>query len=281
MFKFIKGFFRLLIILILLVVLLFTYARFLEPRILKDHPVSILSPRVSENSDGLKIALFADTHFGAFYTVSDFEKVIESINSNHPDLVIFAGDLIDKFDDYEGNVADISASLNRIQSKYGKFAVFGNHDYGGGAEREYSAIMENGGFTVLKNQYFALDELGISIIGIDDMLIGYGSTDIVSWARTDYFNIAISHAPDVLDEVLDANIDLMLSGHTHGRQVNLPPFDDYILPPGGKKYVKGIFDFENHRNTQLYVTPGLGTTQMPLRFLSPPEITFLTLRTGN
>lgn len=254
-----------------------TYARFIEPKMLKESEVSIPSPVVTENAHGLTIALFADTHFGEYYALTDFEKVITMINDRNPDIVIFAGDLIDSFYEYQGNVADISSALDKINSKYGKFAVFGNHDYGGGAERKYKEIMETGGFMVLKNEYYALDALGVSIIGIDDMLIGYGNTEIASWAREDYFNIAISHAPDVIDEVLNNNIDLMLSGHTHGRQVNLPILDEYILPPGGRNYVKGIFDFENHRNTQLYVNSGIGTTKKPIRFLSPPEITFLTI----
>lgn len=278
MFKFIKGFFRLLLILILIAALLFTYARFIEPKMLKDTAVSIASPHISETSNGVKIALFADTHFSEFYSLSDFEKVIKAINDSDPDIVIFAGDLIDSFHTYEGDITEISAALNRIQSKHGKFAVFGNHDYGGGAERVYEGIMTDGGFTVLQNEYYAIDELAISIIGIDDMLIGNGDTEIVSLARDDYFNVAISHAPDVVDEVLDSNIDLMLSGHTHGKQVNIPFVNDYILPPGGKKYVKGTFDFENQRDTQLYVTSGIGTTQLPLRFLSPPEVAILTLK---
>jgi predicted MPP superfamily phosphohydrolase len=81
----------------------------------------------------------------------------------------------------------------------------------------------------------------------------------------------------VIDDVLDYNVDLMISGHTHGRQINVKFFDDYILPPYGKKYISGLYDFDNERGSQLLVNCGIGMTKLPYRFMSPPELTIITL----
>jgi len=239
--------------------------------------VTIKSPQLSGEAENLKIAVFGDTHFSDYYSTEDFNKVLDKIGEMKPGMVVFTGDLIDHFDIYSDDTGAISDKLAKIEAPYGKFAIFGNHDYGGGAENEYESIMEAGGFTVLKNEYHAIDELGIAIIGIDDVIIGYGEPAIASWGRPDYFNIVLSHAPDVIDEVQDYHVNLMISGHTHGRQINLKFFDDYILPPYGKNYIEGLYRFSNERESQLYVNTGIGMTKLPYRFLSPPELTCITL----
>jgi predicted MPP superfamily phosphohydrolase len=263
--------------LIVVFLLLLCYARFIEPFTLKVNRVSVESPLVAGAAENLRIAVFGDTHFSDYYSPGDFEKAAAAINAAAPDLVVFSGDLIDHYDAYQGEPGAISAELAKIKAPLGKFAVFGNHDYGGGAEYKYPAIMEAGGFQVLKNEYYGLDELGIGLIGIDDVIIGYGDPSIAGWGREDYFNIVLAHEPDLADEVLKYNVNLMIAGHTHGRQINLGIFDGYILPPYGKKYISGAFQFDNGRNTLLYVNSGLGMTKLPLRFFSPPELTIITL----
>ena len=280
MFRLIKNIFRFVVLVLILGVLIVCYARYVEPQMLQVKDVTITSPHITGEAEDLKIAVFGDTHFGDYYTTDDFDKVLKDIKKMEPDLVVFDGDLIDHFDAYTEDVSVISKKLSEIEAPYGKFAIFGNHDYGGGAESKYQSIMEAGGFTVLKNGYHAIDELGIAVIGIDDVLIGYGNPSIASWGRPDYFNIVLAHEPDLMDDVLDYNVDLMIAGHTHGRQINLKFFDDYILPPYGKKYINGLYRFGNERKSQLFVNSGIGMTKLPFRFLSPPELTCITLKNG-
>lgn len=280
MFRLIKNIFRLIVLFLILGVLAVGYARYIEPQELQVKDITITSPHISGKAENLKIAVFGDTHFGDYYSTDDFNKVLKDIKKMKPDLVVFDGDLIDHFDAYAGDVGVISEKLSEIEAPYGKFAIFGNHDYGGGAENKYQSIMEAGGFTVLKNDYYAIDELGIAVIGIDDVLIGYGNPAIASWGRPDYFNIVLAHEPDLMDDVLDYNVDLMIAGHTHGRQINLKFFDDYILPSYGRKYISGLYRFDNERKSQLYVNSGIGMTKLPFRFLSPPELTCITLKNG-
>ncbi|MEA4989157.1 MAG: metallophosphoesterase [Anaerovorax sp.] len=278
MFRTIKSILRLFVLCIIIGAMIFTYARYLEPKMLQTKDIMVNSMRIQNQAEDLIVVAFADTHFSEYYTCKDFEKVVKHINQLQPDLVFFLGDLIDNYDTYNVDTKEISEQLSSIQATMGKFAIFGNHDYGGGSEHYYETIMNEGGFQVLINEYYGMDDYGISIIGIDDVLIGYGNSEIASYGRPDYFNLVLCHEPDVIDEILDYNVDLMLSGHTHGRQVDFKIFDDYILPPYGQKYPKGHYTFDNERGTQLYVNSGLGTTQLPLRFLSPPEITHVILQ---
>ena len=277
MFKIIKFFIKSFLLIVLILAGFLGYARFIEPNTLVEKSIEISSTYVSQNADNLKIAVFSDTHFSDDYDLKDFQKVVDSIEKNEPDLVLFAGDLIDNLDMFNGNTYEISNALKSIKAPLGKYSIFGNHDYGGGAENEYEKILSEGGFKVLKNQYFSLDSHKISIIGIDDFMLGYGDITKVTWARDDYYNILLCHEPDIIDSILDYNIDLMVSGHTHGGQIHIPGYTEDFLPPYGKNYIKGLFEFDNSRFSKLYVNPGLGTTKIPLRFLSKPEITYITI----
>lgn len=277
MFRFLKAILRLLVFLCLTGVLLFSYARYIEPHLLRTEDVSVYSTRVTAEQKELTIVAFADTHFSEYYTTKDFARVVKKVNALKPDLVFFLGDLIDHYNEYEGDPAEISRELSEIQAVYGKYAVFGNHDYGGGSENFYEDIMNAGGFQVLVNQHADLDALNLTIVGIDDIVIGYGDPAAASQCRTSTFNILLCHEPDIINEMTDYDIDLMLSGHTHGGQVRVPFFSDAYLPPYGQIYQRGMYRIENERKTTLYVNSGLGTTFLPLRFMSPPELTNLSL----
>ena len=273
---------RLLILLIflLLCISLLTYARFIEPFTLRTVETDIVSSHLPEEADGLRIAVFADTHFGEYYGAEHFDKVLAEIKRQKPDMVLFLGDLIDHYQEYTAaeDVSEISALLTQIPAPLGKYAIFGNHDYGGGAENNYQDVMEAGGFRVLVNEAFLLKEQGVCLLGIDDVLIGYGDPATVKKADPGLYNIVLAHEPDIVNNILESDFDLMLSGHTHGRQINISLFDDLILPQYGREYIHGLYPFSTPRDAQLYVTAGIGMTQLPLRFASPPELTILTLR---
>lgn len=279
MLKFFKTIFELFMLFLIITIIVFGYARYIEPFNLNSIETSLKAPnlKLESKEDKLKIAVFSDTHFSKWYTVNDFENVITAINQQSPDLVFFVGDLIDNFNSYNGDIDNITASLLKINAPLGKFAIYGNHDYGGGAEWKYESIMKEGGFEVLAGEYYSFDDLHLAIIGIDDILIGNGSPNIASWGRDDYYNIVLCHEPDIVDEILDYNVNLMVSGHTHGGQINIPGYTAKYLPAYGEKYLKGLFEFENDINTKLYVTSGVGMTKLPFRFLAPPDVTFITL----
>ena len=96
------------------------YAKFIEPDRLAVNKVSDISYSITEP---VTVAVFADTHFGFDYSIGDFEKVIDEINSNPPDIILFAGDLIDHLNEYNGDTALISRKLAELEANIGKYAV--------------------------------------------------------------------------------------------------------------------------------------------------------------
>lgn len=275
-----NKFFRITTILLVISVCLYTYARFIEPNMLSVHYENITNELISKNTNDIKVLQFSDIHLSEYFSVEDLQKVVNKINEEEPDLVLFTGDLIDHYYKYSytGDITQICGVLGQIDAPLGKYAIYGNHDYGGGAEKVYKDIMDDSGFVTLVNDSVDLKEYNLNVIGLDDSIFGNLDTEkLHELINDELFNIVISHEPDVIDLMLEYNIDLFLSGHSHGGQVHIP-FVKSILPPLGEKYTKGLYEFENHRNTKLYVNIGIGTSQIPFRFMAQPELTVFTLK---
>ena len=135
------------------------------------------------------------------------------------------------------------------------------------------------GFVLLKNEIASIDALGMNIIGLDESLLGYGTMTVTQKVENKYFNVVLSHEPDVIDEA-DVNVDLMFSGHTHGGQVRIPFVGAVLLPRLGRTYVDGRYDVTIGDGSEavLYVTSGIGMSKLPFRFLVTPEIVTITLQ---
>lgn len=268
-----------LVCIILLFAVLLGYARFIEPYSLTQREVRYNSEDLQELPGEIRIAIFADTHFSEYYTPENFQEVVNKINTQKPDFIFFLGDLVDDYSTYRGDIGKIEEGLASLKAGIGKYAVYGNHDYGGKMEFDYPEVMKAGGFQLLVNESAYIENLNLEIMGIDDMVIGYGDPSAAAELKDERYNIVLCHEPDIADRLRGYAVDLMLSGHTHGRQINLRFFDGYILPTYGKKYIKGQFEFEasGGRMMELYVTGGIGTTKIPMRFASPPEINMIEL----
>ncbi|MBE6030044.1 MAG: metallophosphoesterase [Clostridiales bacterium] len=252
---------------------IFAYARLIEPYMLENTEVEISSEGLVPYDD-FKVVLFGDTHLGFDYDLEHFDEVVDMINGENPDIIIFTGDLIDDLNIYEGDVSEVSEALSELSAPSGKYAVHGNHDYVRAGNDLYTEIMEAGGFDVLINETLYLPEYNINLFGVTDCLIGDGDVSFLNAAGPYTFNLVLCHEPDIFDWMDDYNVSLMLSGHSHGGQVRIPFYTDKYLPKYGMKYVNGLY--EAGENT-LYVTKGIGTTKLPLRFMAKPEIVTITL----
>ncbi|MGL5346290.1 MAG: metallophosphoesterase [Peptostreptococcaceae bacterium] len=267
----------LLIVLILTPIGVYFYSKYIEPNLLTIKKYDVQIP--DDVSDS-KIVFFSDTHFGKMYDQSNIEKIVKKINSQNPDIVIFGGDFLDNYarDRSFLDLDYLSSSLASIDAKYGKYAVLGNHDYGGGAIKVYGDIMSAGGFSIIKNDNVFIDKLGIKLIGFDDLLMGYTDSSLYS-IKSDNFNIVLSHEPDVVNKVSLKNYGLMLSGHSHGGQVSLPYVTQKVLPDGAKEYIKGRYDnIGINNNIDLFVSKGIGMTSVPFRLFNAPQIMVLDLK---
>lgn len=286
--KLVKGVMRLIrwvlslsVTLVLIVIGVYIYARYIEPELLIVKEQVVTTQSISLSKQPLKIVQFSDVHLGLGFTNNHLNKVVERINKLEPDLIIFTGDLIDDNKEFT-QVEETAAILKKLKATYGKFAVYGNHDHGGNGTKRYAKILTASDFHLLVNEseWITLENgQRIHLIGIDDKLLGKVDIDkAMKGIQKSAYNIFISHAPDVADEVLSYPIDLQLSGHSHGGQVRIPFIGAPFTPPYGNKYVKGKYTFENNRRMTLYVNSGIGTSQMRYRFGNIPEITCLIIK---
>lgn len=236
---------------------LLLYARFVEPARLTVRTRTVQAEGLSRS---LKVVFLTDTHFGRWYDVDRAARLVDAINARQPDVVLFGGDLLDNYarDRDSLDLEELAAQLGRIQAPGGKFAVWGNHDYGGGAVRVYESLLE---------------EWNVQVVGYDDMLMGWTDPELYQLNR-DIFQLVVAHEPSVAEKISAPGECFVLSGHTHGEQASLPLLNRLWLPAGSGGMVRGGYTTQN--GTQVYVSSGVGLTKLPLRFLCPPEIVCVT-----
>ena len=263
--------------------MIFTYARWLEPKWLDAHTVKINIQGLDPRLEGLTILHLSDLHqfrFGARQ-----QKLLKAIGNENYDLVALTGDVLAYPNPY-----DFTPTAELLQGLEAPvFFVYGNHDYPG-----YEALARDltaAGVNILANswQEFSCQGATIQIAGVHDP--HWTKNNPGSWLKTDFetaiqgtdpdtFTLLLSHSPGIIDWSTLAGVPLVLSGHTHGGQIKIPLLGAPLTASGKlfDQYVQGLYRVEN---TQLYINRGLGTTGFPLRFLSRPEVVFLQLNSGN
>jgi uncharacterized protein len=244
---------------------------------------TIVLPRLPEAFHGLTIAQISDFHYAEYTEPFFIRQVVEHVNRLQPDIVALTGDFITtgfwSAQDtlrFAGECAEI---LGHLESPV-RYAVLGNHDCA--VKLYWTAVteaLEAHGIPVLENRSVPHERDGarLWIAGAGDALCHDLKLDeaIPAAVRANGEPvILLAHEPDILPEVVSHNVDLMLSGHTHGGQVRFPFVPALFLPPLGKNYPEGLYRLGP---TQLYVNRGIGTVNLPFRFNCPPEITLITL----
>ncbi len=254
------------------------YTTFIERNILivKRHNVTINK----KGKEELKVSQITDIHLGEFYNLDQLEKVVQKINGLNVDIVVFTGDLIDNASTYD-ELYNIADTLKGIKCRIGKYAVYGNHDYGGGAVRYYEDIMSKSGFKVLKNEGSSIlfKDKHIKIFGADDGLMGRQNIDkTMKEISNKSINLLLLHEPDLLDGYINYPVDLVLSGHSHGGQIYIPFYGPLKKNLLSVKYSKGFYKLDNPRGTKIYVNSGLGNTKVPFRLFNLPQISLFNLK---
>lgn len=258
------------------------WAFFIEPRRLVVREETIVIQGWPGGFDHLRIVLISDLHVGApGVTIEKLREVVARVNEQQPDLVLIAGDFVIQ-DVLGGELVEpelIAAELKNLRARLGVFTVLGNHDWWYGGERITRAL-NNVGVRVLENDSAEVERDGgsIWIAGLADLwtrkpLITTTLSKIPEQATV----IALTHNPDIFPEI-PARVSLTLAGHTHGGQVNLPLLGRRVVPSrfGGRYAVGHVAENGHH----LFVTPGIGTSIIPVRFRVPPEISVLTISSG-
>lgn len=265
---------RILIYIIFFTLLLVLYGKYIEPYNLIIKEYKIENNNLPNSFNGLKIIHFSDVHYGRTVDQKYLKKIVDLINKQKPDLVFFTGDFIDRdtlLNDEE--ISKINFILSNIESTIGNYAVTGNHDMK--HINEYKKILENN-FILLDNEeklIYYNDSTPISLVGISDTLESTPNYNIFN-NETNYFRITLVHEPDAYDNIKDNNINVMLSGHSHNGQIRMPFIGAIYTPTGSKKYYENYYKLNN---TELFISNGIGTSELNIRFMSTPSINLYRL----
>ena len=263
-----------LIILLILALIIAVYAFFRAKSLtvkrinISDSPYSL---------SGKTIAVFSDVHLGQWVPTAQLKNCIDRINSLSPDYVFFAGDFADKAQhNYSPILKETVSILSELNPVYGKFAVLGNNDYCMSTVKDFSvAALSLSGFTILRNAGARLSDDTV-LIGVKES--NYNIPDIktpISIADEKDYVILLSHQPDYVDISSKYNVDLQISGHSHGGQIYLGPWLKYFLPIGCKKYFRGNAKVGK---TKLIISNGVGLHTVPFRLFAAPDILLLKFR---
>ena len=271
---------KILFIFLILIIFFIVEAFFFAPTRLNVNYRNISSTEIPESFDEFSICFFSDLHYGTTYTEDNIYDLVNRINLLQADIIVFGGDLIDSLVERESDMNVLADAFLELDAKYGKFAVLGNHDYENKNTTEnVISTLEYAGFTLITNTSMRIHNGtndSIRLIGLDSSMLGSPNiTAAFDEVRMSDFSILITHTPDNVINTNTSLIDLQLSGHSHGSQIYIPFISTLILPPGSKTYYRGIYTLDD--GTMIYVTNGVGTTQVQARLFTNPEIVLYRL----
>lgn len=255
----------------------------LEPASLynEDHQINL--PSWPAECDGMRIAVLADLHVGSpFNGLDKLQRIVDLTLRAHPDLILLAGDygISGIIGGTKVSPEEVADGLRRLAAPLGVFAVLGNHDWWTGAARIRRAL-ESVGIPVLDDSSVLIKRGGCAfrLVGLSDYWEGRRNYRAALESIPPAIStIALTHNPDAFPEI-SRPVDLMIAAHTHGGQVYFPLLGRPIVPSKyGQRYAIGHIVENGHH---LFVSSGLGTSIIPVRFLVPPEVSVLILHSGS
>lgn len=250
-----------------------------EPASLRNEDHRLEPPGWPAACDGFRVAVLADLHVGSpFNGIDKLREIVDLTNRARPDLVLLAGDLVihgvlgGRFVAPE----DSAAVLAELAAPAGVYGVLGNHDRWFDADRVQGAL-DRVGIRVLEDasEPVRLGACAFWLAGVSDL---WTAPHDVDGALADVPEegpiLVVTHNPDLFPQIPE-RVSLTIAGHTHGGQVYLPGIGRPIVPSeyGARFAIGHVVEGGRH----LFVSSGLGTSILPVRFLVPPEVSVLEL----
>ena len=236
--------------------------------------VTVELKRLPKKLDGLKIIHISDTHHSPFTSLEHIERTVKIANRLRPDMFVLTGDYVSHERKY---IAPVAEALGQLSSELGTYACLGNHDHWTDADLIVRRF-NDAGITMLVNEGFRLEARDASfwLAGVDDHMVG--KTDLAAALRGSYpdeAKLLLAHNPIIFRQAVRRNVDLTFSGHTHGGQVKVR--DPRKPALRRRKLTSGL---HQRKDSQIYITRGIGTVVLPVRYQCPPEISLIELRTA-
>ena len=238
----------------------------------------LVSGKIPQDCDGLLVAYFSDICLNDFLEDEYIDRVMETVASFDPDVILFGGDLLDsdQMPD-EASIDHLKEALSKLNAPYGKYAVSGDEDHL--SYDKVSSILEESGFRLINNRTVLISVNSSSyfnIIGIDSLV--NGSPDLSAAFETtnsSYYSLLVSHCPDIADSLSAFGGDYLLSGHSRGGQIWLPIIRMFNRPYGARSYYRGK---SSKSGITVDITNGLGRKGSNARFQADAEIVLYTLK---
>lgn len=279
---------------IAIILIVFTYGIFITPKKISVKQINISFRNLPIEFDNYTIVQFSDVHLGSRPNDPPFyNKLVAEINCQHPDMVVFTGDMVNNF---ASEMVGFDTLFSQIKSKDGNFAVLGNHDYGDYSVwnsdieksdnlNQIKKSFQKFGFKLLNNELFYLKKNSdsIALIGVENYRkkppLNYSNLHkAVNGIHSQAFKLLLSHNPEQWErEILpQTNIDLTLSGHTHAAQMGFNIVGKVFSP--AVFLFKQYYGIYEHENQKIYVSRGIGYIGLPLLIGLSPEITVIKLK---
>jgi len=245
---------------------------YFEARQIRIEKIVIRSPKIPVHASPLRIAQISDVHIGLIVRHDRLQRIADQVKETKPHLFLSTGDLVDG---QINNLEGLAEILKEVKSRYGKYAITGNHEFYAGLGQALE-FTENAGFTILRGKVVTIGDF-MTIVGVDDPA-GSGlrksdgeiERELLGKAPADRFTLLLKHRPDVEKDSAGL-FDLQLSGHVHKGQV----FPFRLFTRLFYPMYAGFYELSP--GSHLYVSRGTGTWGPPIRFLTPPEVTLIEL----
>lgn len=240
----------------------------------KESYVEKIDVKIPNLKKSYNIVQLSDVHIGGLIDHDFIKNIVYKVNKLNADVVVITGDLIDTNIDY---IKDAVDELKNLKSKYGTYFIVGNHEYFHEIERILTYI-KSINIKVLENEniYIGEKNSGFNLAGVYDVF-GYRAKKFepdINKALENTQNsptILLAHQPKYIQELDNQDIDLVLSGHTHGGQI--VPFN--LLVRLSQPYIRGLH--QHNEKTQIYVNKGTGFWGPPMRLGASAEISYITI----
>lgn len=270
---------KIIITILLIFIILVSYSTMIEPKIINIKEYKVESNLIPDSFHGTKIIHFSDIHYGTTTNKQYLERLTNKINELKPDIIVFTGDLLDQNVSLtETSEEELINFLSSLKCSLYKYAIYGDEDLD---NKKYQEIITTSGFTLLDNKSIPLyykETTPIIITGYNPSITKPNYTILTDYIdeqdTTNYFKLVLNHEPDTIDKFINYNPNLVLSGHSLGGIIDLKFTKPLSLPQNSTKYYE---DYQKIKNTDMYISNGLGSNGLNARLLNPPSINLYRL----